>query len=145
MESDKRQLEVELADHKVFLDKVRRISLEEEKKRFRSGLLVTSALENNVAIGQIGDALVEILQKCLFDDDNEKKTLQSKLERVREMARSYFTQHYATAVADQGAPYFGLKKRKNRRRMKSRRSKRQTNSSPLLSSRSRSAIVLFDY
>ena len=110
MESDKRQLEVELADHKVFLNKVRRISLEEEKKRFRSGL-VTSALENNVAIGQIGDALVEILQKCLFDDDNEKKTLQSKLERVREMARSYFTQHYTTAVADQGAPYFGLKKR----------------------------------
>ena len=111
MESDKRQLEVELADHKVFLDKVKRILLEEEKKRFRSGL-VTSALENNVAIGQIGDALVEILQKCLFDDDNEKKTLQSKLERVREMARSYFTQHYATAVADQGAPYFGLKKKR---------------------------------
>ena len=111
MESDKRQLEVELADHKVFLDKVKRILLEEEKKRFRSGL-VTSALENNVAIGQIGDALIEILQKCLFDDDNEKKTLQSKLERVREMARSYFTQHYATAVADQGAPYFGLKKKR---------------------------------
>lgn len=131
MESDKRQLEVELADHKVFLDKVKRISLEEEKKRFRSGL-VTSALENNVAIGQIGDALVEILQKCLFDDDNEKKTLQSKLERVREMARSYFTQHYATAVADQGAPYFGLKKRKNRRRMKSRRSKRQKTAPPSL-------------
>ena len=130
MESDKRQLEVELADHKVFLDKVKRILLEEEKKRFRSGL-VTSALENNVAIGQIGDALVEILQKCLFDDDNEKKTLQSKLERVREMARSYFTQHYVTAVADQGAPYFGLKK-KNRRRMKSRRSKRQKTAPPSL-------------
>ena len=144
MESDKRQLEVELADHKVFLDKVRRISLEEEKKRFRSGL-VTSALENNVAIGQIGDALVEILQKCLFDDDNEKKTLQSKLERVREMVRSYFTQHYATAVADQGAPYFGLKKKKESQKDEKLAKQATKNSSPLLSSRSRSAIVLFDY
>ena len=144
MESDKRQLEVELADHKVFLDKVRRISLEEEKKRFRSGL-VTSALENNVAIGQIGDALVEILQKCLFDDDNEKKTLQSKLERVREMVRSYFTQHYATAVADQGAPYFGLKKKKESQNDEKLAKQATKNSSPLLSSRSRSAIVLYDY
>ena len=81
MESGIRQLEEDVAGHKSFLDKIRRISLEEEKKRFRSGL-VTSALENNVAVGQIGDALIEIIQKCLFDDDNEKKTLQSKLERV---------------------------------------------------------------
>ena len=143
MESDKRQLEVELAEHKVFLDKVKRILLEEERKRFRSGL-VTSALENNVAIGQIGDALVEILQKCLFDDDNEKKTLQSKLERVRDMARSYFTQHYTTAVADQGAPYFGLKKKESQKDEKPAKQATK-NSSPLLSSRSRSAIVLYDY
>ena len=84
MESSIRQFEGELAHHKVFLDKIRRISLEEEKKRFRPGL-VTNALENNVSVSQIGDALVEILQKCLFDDDNEKKTLQSKLERVKDM------------------------------------------------------------
>ncbi|KAL9973691.1 hypothetical protein ACROYT_G020177 [Oculina patagonica] len=81
MESSIKQLEDDLAGHKSFLDKIRRIALEEEKKRFRSGL-VTSTLENNVSVGQIGDALIEILQKCLFDDDNEKKTLQSKLERV---------------------------------------------------------------
>lgn len=82
MESSIRQLEQDLAGHKSFLDKIKRISLEEEKKRFRSGL-VTSALENNVSVTQIGDALIEILQKCLFDDDNEKKTLQSKLNRVK--------------------------------------------------------------
>ena len=96
-----RKLEVELADHKVFLDKVRRISLEEEKKRFRSGL-VTSALENNVSVGQIGDTLVEILQKCLFDDDNEKKTLQSKLERVREMVRSHFMHSFCCGWSTRG-------------------------------------------
>ncbi len=82
MESSIKQLEENLAGHKSFLDKIRRIAQEEEKKRFRSGL-VTSALENNVSVGQIGDTLIEILQKCLFDDDNEKKTLHSKLERVR--------------------------------------------------------------
>lgn len=82
MESSIRQLEQDLAGHKSFLDKIKRISLEEEKKRFRSGL-VTSALENNVSVTQIGDALIEILQKCLFDDDNEKKALQSKLNRVK--------------------------------------------------------------
>lgn len=82
MESSIKQHEEDLASHKSFLDKIRRIALEEEKKRFHSGL-VTSALENNVSVGQIGDTLIEILQKCLFDDDNKKKTLQSKLERVR--------------------------------------------------------------
>lgn len=82
MESSIRQLEQDLAGHKSFLDKIKRISLEEEKKRFRSGL-VTSALENNVSVTQIGDALIEILQKCLFDDDNETKALQSKLNRVK--------------------------------------------------------------
>ena len=81
MQSDIRQLEEDLAAHKSFLDKIRRIALEEDKKRFRSGL-VTSALESTVTVGQIGDALVELLQKCLFDDDKEKKTLQSTLERV---------------------------------------------------------------
>ena len=82
MESSIKQLEEDLASHRSFLDKIKRIVLEEEKKRYRSGL-VTSALENNVSVCQIGDALIEILQKCLFDDDNEKKTLQSRLERVR--------------------------------------------------------------
>ena len=76
-----RELEQDLAGHKSFFDKIKRISLEEEKKRFRSGL-VTSALESNVSVTQIGDALIEILQKCLFEDDNEKKTMQSKLEGV---------------------------------------------------------------
>lgn len=84
MESRIRELDQDLADHKSFFDKIKRISLEEEKKRFRSGLL-TSAVENNVSVTQIGDALIEILQKCLFEDDNEKKTLQAKLEGVKSL------------------------------------------------------------
>lgn len=81
MQSQVKELEEDVASHKSFLDKIRRIALEEDKKRFRSGL-VTSALESTVAVGQIGDALVELIQKCLFDDDNEKKMLQSTLDRV---------------------------------------------------------------
>ena len=84
MESSIRELDQDLADHKSFFDKMKRISLEEEKKRFRSGLL-TSLVENNVSVTQIGDALIEILQKCLFEDDNEKKTLQAKLEGVKSL------------------------------------------------------------
>ena len=84
MESSIRELDQDLADHKSFFDKIKRISLEEEKKRFRSGLL-TSAVENNVSVTQIGDTLIEILQKCLFEDDNEKKTLQTKLEGVKSL------------------------------------------------------------
>ena len=84
MESSIRELDQDLADHKSFFDKIKRISLEEEKKRFRSGL-VTSAVESNVSVTQIGDALIEILQKCLFEDDNEKKTLQAKLEAVKSL------------------------------------------------------------
>ena len=95
MESSIKQLEEDLAGHKSFLDKIKRISLEEEKKRFHSRL-VTSALESNVSVGQIGDALIEILQKCLFDDDKEKKTLQSKLERVR---KSFFCSESWSEVA----------------------------------------------
>lgn len=87
MESSIRELDQDLADHKSFFDKIKRISLEEEKKRFRSGLL-TSAVENNVSVTQIGDALIEILQKCLFEDDNEKKTLQAKLEGVEAELKS---------------------------------------------------------
>ena len=82
MQSQVKELEEDVASHKSFLDKIRRIALEEDKKRFRSGL-VTSALESTVAVGQIGDALVELIQKCLFDDDNEKKMLQSTLDRVK--------------------------------------------------------------
>lgn len=82
MESSIRELEQDLASHKSFFDKIKRISLEEEKRRFRSGL-VTSAVESNASVTQIGDALIEILQKCLFEDDNEKKTLQSKLDGVK--------------------------------------------------------------
>ena len=84
MESSIRELDQDLADHKSFFDKIKRLSLEEEKKRFRSGL-VTSAVESNVSVTQIGDALIEILQKCLFEDDNEKKTLQAKLEAVKSL------------------------------------------------------------
>lgn len=84
MESSIREVEEDLAGHKSFFDKIKRISLEEEKKRFRSGLL-TSAVENNVSVTQIGDALIEILQKCLFEDDKEKKTLQAKLEGVKSL------------------------------------------------------------
>ena len=82
MRSSIRHLEEDLAAHKSFLDKIRRIALEEDKKRFRSGL-VMSALESTVAVAQIGDTLVELIQRCLFDDDKEKKTLQSTLERVK--------------------------------------------------------------
>ena len=77
-----KELEQDLAGHKSFFDKIKRISLEEEKKRFRSSL-VTTALESNVSVTQIGDALIEILQKCLFEDDSEKKTLQLKLDGVK--------------------------------------------------------------
>lgn len=81
MQASVRQLEENLAAHKSFLDKIRRIASEEDKKRFRSGL-VSSALENTASVGQIGDALVELIQKSLFDDDKDKKTLKSSLERV---------------------------------------------------------------
>lgn len=80
-QSSVKNLEEDLVAHKSFLDKIRRIAVEEDKKRFRSGL-ITSALENILAVGQFGDALVELIQKCLFDDDKEKKALQSTLERV---------------------------------------------------------------
>jgi len=60
-----RELEQDLAGHKSFFYKIKRIALEEEKRRFRSGL-VTSALESNVSVAQIGDALIEILKSvCL--------------------------------------------------------------------------------
>ena len=85
MESSMRDLEQDLAGHKSFFDKIKRIALEEEKKRFRSSL-VTTTLESNVSVTQIGDALIEILQKCLFEDDNEKKTLQLKLDGVKGLA-----------------------------------------------------------
>ena len=84
MQASVRQLEENLAAHKSFLDKIRRIASEEDKKRFRSGL-VSSALENTASVGQIGDALVELIQKSLFDDDKDKKTLKSSLERVKEI------------------------------------------------------------
>lgn len=85
--SSVKNLEEDLVAHKSFLDKIRRIALEEDKKRFRSGL-ITSALENTLAVGQFGDALVELIQKCLFDDDKEKKALQSTLERVEAELKS---------------------------------------------------------
>lgn len=82
MQTNIKQLEEDLAAHKSFLDKVRRIVSEEDRKRFRSSL-VTSALESTATVRQIGDALVELIQKCFFDDDKEKKTLRSSLDQVK--------------------------------------------------------------
>lgn len=82
MQTNIKQLEEDLVAHKSFLDKVRRIVSEEDRKRFRSSL-VTSALESTATVRQIGDALVELIQKCLFDDDKEKETLRSSLNRVK--------------------------------------------------------------
>ncbi|XP_067039809.1 coiled-coil domain-containing protein 158-like isoform X4 [Acropora muricata] len=83
MQTNIKQLEEDLAAHKSFLDKVRRIVSEEDRKRFRSSL-VTSALESTATVRHIGDALVELIQKCFFDDDKEKKTLRSSLDQVED-------------------------------------------------------------
>ena len=89
MESKLNQLEDDVTAHKSISDKVKKILVDEEKKRYGSSL-ATSALANSCAVGQIGDAVVEILQKCLFDDDNEKKTFKSQLDRVRRLLIASF-------------------------------------------------------
>lgn len=82
LEAQLRHSDESFSVYKSIFCKISQILHDEERKRGGAGLTLNGANSSGPTTLS-GNSVIDTLQKCLFEDDTQKKTLTLKLERVR--------------------------------------------------------------